>query len=67
MKHRLHARQLGVWMNGVRVGTWGLNSHGAQTFSYDFDWLNSPGARPLSLWRWLLRAKIDTIIGMLFI
>lgn len=39
---------LGVWMNGLRVGTWTV-SGGGHEFSYDLGWLNHPAARPLSL------------------
>src|SRR5688572_1330537 len=42
-------RELAVWANGVRVGTWRLPARGAMEFEYDPDWLAAPEARPLSL------------------
>jgi len=42
-------RALSVWMNGRAVGEWSQNSHGALRFQYLTSWLNTPGARPLSL------------------
>ena len=43
-----NVRQLGVWMNGQRVGTWEQSS-GEHRFSYSTTWLESADARPLSL------------------
>jgi serine/threonine-protein kinase HipA len=42
-------RELAVWANGVRVGTWRLPTRGAMEFEYDADWISAPEARPLSL------------------
>lgn len=42
-------RPLGVWMNGLRVGTWTVMGGGGHAFAYDPDWLAHPAARPLSL------------------
>ena len=43
------ARELSVWMNGERVGTWVQPARGAQEFHYAESWLSSPNRRPLSL------------------
>ncbi len=43
------SRALGVWMNGMRVGTWRLQARGAEEFEYDPSWLTSERYRPLSL------------------
>lgn len=40
---------LGVWMNGLQVGTWAQESTGDHVFSYSLDWLAQPEARPLSI------------------
>ena len=42
-------RALSVWMNGERVGTWTLPSHGTETFTYASEWLDTEGGRPISL------------------
>ena len=42
-------RQLAVWMNAERVGTWTLGSNNSHTFTYEESWLVSPASRPLSL------------------
>jgi serine/threonine-protein kinase HipA len=44
-----HSRALSVWTNGQRVGTWTLPTRGDMAFTYDADWTDSPGGRPLSL------------------
>ena len=49
MPRRAQSRELGVWANGVRVGTWRLPGRGATEFVYDSTWLVAPEARPLSL------------------
>lgn len=41
--------ELGVWLNGVRVGTWTIASKGIHEFTYVDAWLNHPQARPISL------------------
>lgn len=43
------ARTLGVWMNGLRVGSLTMSTAGALAFRYVTDWLETPGARPVSL------------------
>lgn len=42
-------RELGVWLNGVRVGTWTIASKGIHEFAYADACLNHPRARPISL------------------
>lgn len=42
-------RALGVWMNGVRVGTWRLPPRAPEEFEYDPEWVASDRYRPLSL------------------
>lgn len=49
MGRKSNARALGIWSNGLRVGTWGLPARGAMELLYDPDWLDSPRGRPLSL------------------
>ena len=49
MGRRSHSRALSVWTNGQRVGTWSLPTRGDMEFTYDAEWMNSPGGRPLSL------------------
>ncbi|MCT0204779.1 HipA N-terminal domain-containing protein [Synechococcus sp. CS-602] len=44
-----HSRELAVWMNGERVGTWALPSRGGQEFRYAESWMGSSQFRPLSL------------------
>jgi serine/threonine-protein kinase HipA len=43
------ARTLGIWMNGLRVGSLTMSTTGALAFSYAPDWLETQGARPISL------------------
>jgi serine/threonine-protein kinase HipA len=40
---------LTVWMNGERVGEWGIARGGTPFFRYEREWAQSPHARPLSL------------------
>ena len=40
---------LDIYMNGIRVGEYQRDRRGANSFTYDTDWLNSPGRRSLSL------------------
>jgi serine/threonine-protein kinase HipA len=47
MKSR--SRILKVLMNGIRVGKLEKTSAGGLIFSYEQQWLNTPGARPISL------------------
>lgn len=42
-------RELAVWMNAERVGTWTLGTNNAHTFAYEESWVDSPASRPLSL------------------
>lgn len=43
------ARELWVWMNGERVGTWQRTRTGGHRFIYEPSWIASPRVRPLSL------------------
>jgi len=40
---------LNILMNGYQVGTWHNSQNGSTTFQYSEDWLNTDGARPISL------------------
>jgi serine/threonine-protein kinase HipA len=42
-------RELWVWMNGERVGTWQRTRTGGHRFIYEASWLASDRVRPLSL------------------
>lgn len=42
-------RELIVWMNGERVGTWQRTRTGGHRFVYEVSWLTSARVRPLSL------------------
>lgn len=42
-------RDLGVWMNGERVGTWTAHPGRPDEFIYAQEWLEAADARPLSL------------------
>jgi serine/threonine-protein kinase HipA len=42
-------RELWVWMNGERVGTWQRTRNGGHRFIYEPSWTASPRVRPLSL------------------
>ena len=42
-------RELWVWMNGERVGTWQRTRTGGHRFVYEPSWIASPRVRPLSL------------------
>jgi serine/threonine-protein kinase HipA len=42
-------RELWVWMNGERVGTWQRTRTGGHRFIYEPSWIASPRVRPLSL------------------
>lgn len=42
-------RELWVWMNGQRVGTWQRTRTGGHRFIYEPSWIASPRVRPLSL------------------
>jgi len=43
------AGELGLWMNGERVGSWRIARRGAMELLYDPAWMASPNGRPLSL------------------
>lgn len=45
----LRSRGLGLWMNGVHVGTWSYTQSGGDVLAYEDAWVKSPGGRPLSL------------------
>ncbi|SKB25957.1 type II toxin-antitoxin system HipA family toxin [Luteibacter sp. 22Crub2.1] len=49
MGRRSHSRNLSVWANGLRVGTWTLPSRGEGQLRYDEAWITSAEGRPLSL------------------
>ncbi len=42
-------RSLGVWMNGIQVGELTKSATGALAFTYSLSWLETKGARPVSL------------------
>jgi serine/threonine-protein kinase HipA len=49
MGRQSHTRRLGLWMNGVHVGTWRVAPHAPDTLQYDLAWTQSEQGRPLSL------------------
>jgi len=49
MGRRSHTRALGLWMNGVFVGTWRLHRLQGDILEYDPGWVAAPEGRPLSL------------------
>jgi serine/threonine-protein kinase HipA len=49
MGRRSHTRSLGLWMNGVFVGTWSQAPNAPDTLQYDLGWTASAQGRPLSL------------------
>lgn len=49
MLRRSKTRELGVWMNGERVGNWRLAAQGQHEFRYEDTWLTATAARPISL------------------
>jgi serine/threonine-protein kinase HipA len=49
MGRKSNTKILGLWMNGVYVGRWTVNSSGIHTLTYDRYWLERPEARPISL------------------
>ncbi len=62
-------RQLAVWMNAERIGTWTLGANSAHAFSYEESWLVSSASRPLSLSMPLLPADIsyrDNVVESFF-
>jgi serine/threonine-protein kinase HipA len=49
MGRRSHTRTLGLWMNGLRVGTWSIAPNAPDVLQYDRAWAESDQGRPLSL------------------
>lgn len=49
MGRKPSTRELAVWVNGTRVGTWRIPSRGEEEFQYDPTWIQADQARPLSL------------------
>ncbi len=49
MGRRRKSTRLGLWMNGLTVGTWEVDSTGRHTLVYDEGWLESEYGRPVSL------------------
>lgn len=43
------AQTLNLWMNGLRIGLLTRGATGGLTFNYVSEWLETPGARPVSL------------------
>jgi len=46
---KMKSRSLNVLMNGIRIGILEKSSKGLLRFSYDDRWINTAGARPISL------------------
>lgn len=42
-------RELGIWLNGIRVATWAIAPKGIHEFTYADSWFTHPQARPVSL------------------
>jgi len=49
MGRRRKSISLSLWMNGVALGTWEVDSAGRHRLAYDKDWLESERGRPVSL------------------
>lgn len=49
MPRRSKSRNLAVWMNGDKVGMWSINAQGRHEFRYEQAWINTRGARPISI------------------
>ncbi|MGQ0833685.1 MAG: type II toxin-antitoxin system HipA family toxin [Gammaproteobacteria bacterium] len=49
MARRRQSRELVVWANGARVGTWRVPIRGAMELEYAREWMASDAQRPLSL------------------
>ena len=49
MGRRRKSIRLSLWMNGIAVGTWEVDSAGRHHLAYDEDWLESERGRPISL------------------
>jgi serine/threonine-protein kinase HipA len=49
MGRRRKSIRLSLWMNGIGVGTWHVDSAGRHHLVYDEDWLESERGRPVSL------------------
>lgn len=49
MSRYSRSRALGLWMNGIFVGTWSLHTSRGEFLQYDRDWVTSERGRPLSI------------------
>jgi serine/threonine-protein kinase HipA len=49
MGRRSHTRELGLWMNGIEVGTWSISPSAGDTLRYADAWTRSEQGRPISL------------------
>ena len=49
MGRRRKSARLTLWMNGIAVGTWEIDSAGRHILAYDEGWLQSERGRPVSL------------------
>ena len=49
MGRRRKSTRLALWMNGIAVGTWEIDSAGRHILAYDEEWLQSERGRPVSL------------------
>ncbi|MHB1948415.1 MAG: type II toxin-antitoxin system HipA family toxin [Gammaproteobacteria bacterium] len=46
---KMRSRNLSILMNGILIGQLEKTAKGGLTFTYDQEWLRTPGARPISL------------------
>ena len=49
MGRRSKSSRLSLWMNGIPVGTWEVDSTGKHQLTYDQSWLGLEQGRPVSL------------------
>ena len=49
MGRRSKSTRLSLWMNGIPVGTWEVDSTGKHQLTYDDSWLELEQGRPISL------------------
>ena len=49
MPRHAKSRRLAVWMNGERVGMWGMGAQRQHSFRYEQEWIDAADARPISL------------------
>ena len=49
MGRRRKYSQLALWMNGLRAGSWHVDSRGEHTLRYDEAWVDAAHGRPVSL------------------